>query len=43
MDENNKIVVSDRDQNVYIYLGESKPDIVNYVIDYDIDYDSDLN
>ena len=40
---NNEIVLENKWDNAFIYLWESKKDILNYVIDYDIDYDSDIN
>ena len=43
IDEENKIILKEKWDNAYIYMWESKPNIVNYIIDYDIDYDSDLN
>jgi len=39
----NEIILKKQWDNAFIYLGESKKDIINYVIDYNIDYDSDLN
>ncbi len=43
MNSDKQIVLKEQWENAFIYLGESKPDISNYVIDYDIEYDSDLN
>lgn len=39
----NKITLENKWDKVFLYLWESKPDIVNYVIDYNIENDSDLN
>jgi len=41
--KDDEIVLDEMWQEVFVYLGESKPDITNFVVDYDIEYDSDLN
>lgn len=43
LDKNDTITLKDQSEKVFIYLGESTPDAVNYIIDYDIEQDSDLN
>ncbi|MDP2090787.1 MAG: PKD domain-containing protein [Candidatus Gracilibacteria bacterium] len=43
INEKNEILLEKRDENVFVYLGASNGDIINYVIDNDIEIDSDLN
>ncbi|MFK7779797.1 MAG: PKD domain-containing protein, partial [Candidatus Gracilibacteria bacterium] len=41
--EEDKIILEGESRDILLYIGESTPNIENYVIDYDIEYDSDLN
>ena len=40
---NNEIILEKNSDNVFVYLGESKWQVKNYIVDYDIEYDSDVN
>nr|MDD3720778.1 PKD domain-containing protein [Candidatus Gracilibacteria bacterium] len=43
IDSSGSIVLAKPNEKVFLYLGASKGDYKNYVIDYDTNYDSDLN
>lgn len=43
IDEENIITLTEKTDNLYLYLWASSWDIANYVADFDINYDSDLN
>ncbi len=38
-----ELILKKASEKVFIYLGESNPDISNYIADFDIENDSDLN
>jgi len=39
----NEIILEKASESVFVYLGESNPDISEYIVDLDIENDSDLN
>ncbi len=43
LNSDGKIILENKNEKVFLYLGESKLDVDKYIIDYDINYDSDLN
>ncbi|MCD5385045.1 PKD domain-containing protein, partial [Candidatus Gracilibacteria bacterium] len=43
VDENNQIVLENKRDNIFLYLGGNKKEVSNFVIDNDIKYDSNIN